>query len=363
MTIQMGPSTYGPLDRLLASTSRLQEQLDGLQQQTTSGKASQSYSGLAPKASQVIDLTAAMKQGNAYVESIGYAQAKASVMQASLTQIQSIASKMGDAALTLTGTSSPEAVHGVAEQARLALQQIASLMNTKYGGDYVFAGADTANAPIPYPEAIISSGFYAQIGSQVAALATQPTTPSITTLIANTVSIASSTASGTTPFSPYLSGAGLTAAIGTVEIGSAQRVTLDLPANRNVGAVSDPAIAGTGNAFSDIMRALSVMANATGAMAANADLNTLMEDAARTLSSATGTVTEESSAIGMVQQSMTAAAAQHASMNTILEKQMSGLTDLDMAATITRLQAVSNQLQVSYKILGMVKSLSLSNFL
>lgn len=363
MTIQVGPSTYGPLDRMLASSSGLQTQLDNLQQQTTTGKVSQSYSGIAPNASQVIDLTAAMKQGDAYIDSISYAQGKASVMQASLTQIQSIASKMSDAALTLTGTSSAEGVHDAAEQARMALRQVASLINTKYGGDYVFAGADTANAPIPHPESITSSGFYTQIGAQIAGLTTHPTSSSAAAVIANTVSIASSTAPGTTPFSRYLSGPGLTAATVTVEIASSQRVALDLPANRNVGAVSDPAISGTGNAISDIMRSLSVMANATGAMATNPDLQALMKDSVRTLTSAAGTVTEESAVIGIAQQSMTSAAAQHASMRTIAEKQMSGLTDVDMAATVTRLQAVSSQLEASYKVLSMARSLTLSNFL
>jgi flagellin-like hook-associated protein FlgL len=284
-------------------------------------------------------------------------------MQDSLTQVQAVAAQISHAALTLTGTSSADAVRGVAEQARLALQQVASLMNGKYAGDYVFSGADTANPPVPNPDSITSSGFYTQIGTQVAALATVPTSAAVGAVIANTVSIASSTAAGTTPFSAYLTGPGLTAARVTVEVAASQKVVLDLPANQNVGGASDPAIAGTGNAVSDIMRALAVVANATGPMAANPDLGTLMGDAARTLSSAGGTVTEEASAIGISQQAMTVAAAGHASMKALVGKQLSGLTDVDMAATISHLQAVSEQLQASYKVLSLAKSLSLSNFL
>lgn len=363
MSIQVGPSTYGPLDRMLATASNLQAQMDTLQQQTTTGKVAASYSGLAAQASQAIDLASALRQGDTYMQSIGYAQGKASVMQDSLTQVQALAARVSQAALTLTGSSSPDAVRGVAEQARLALQQVASLMNGTYGGDYVFAGADTANAPVPNPDAITTSGFYTQIGTEVAALATVPTSPPVGMVIANTVSIASSTAAGTTPFSTYLIGPGLSAARVTVEVTQSQKIVLDLPANQNVGGNSNLAIGGTGNAVSDIMRALAVVANTTGPMAANPDLRTLMGDAARTLTSAGATVTEEASAIGIAQQAMTVAAAGHASMKTLVRKQLSSLTDVDMAATISHLRAVTEQLQASYKVLSLAKSLSLSNYL
>jgi flagellar hook-associated protein 3 FlgL len=205
--------------------------------------------------------------------------------------------------------------------------------------------------------------MYTQIGAQVAALATTPTTPAIATVIANTVGIAKSTAAGTTVFSSYLAGAGTTAPPVTVAIGDSQSVTLSLPANSNAGAVSDPAINGTGNAISDIMRSLAVIANSTDSMSGNPDFATLMQNAATTLTSAGTTLAQESGAIGVSQNTMTAATAAHASFQTALASQLTNLTDVNMASAISQLQAVTNQLQASYKILGMASSLNLASYL
>jgi len=348
---------------MLASARSLQSQGEALQEQTITGKVSQSYAGLASVSSQVLDLTAVSRQGAAYSQTIDHAQGKAAVMQDVLTQVNGVAGAVAAATLAVVGTSSSAAIQGVAEQARLALQQIASLMNAKYAGDYVFAGADTSNPPVPSAEAVAASGMFTQIGAQVAALAATPTAPPIGTVIANTVSIASSTAAGTTVFSAYLTGAGASAGAVTVQVSDFQRVTLDLPANRNVGAASDLAISGTGNAISDIMRSLAVIANTTGAMAANPDFTALMKDATRTLSSAAQTVSEEAGQIGLAQNTMTAATASHALLKTILDKQLSVLTDVDMASAISRLQAVNFQLEASYKILSLARSLNLASFL
>jgi flagellin-like hook-associated protein FlgL len=270
---------------------------------------------------------------------------------------------MAATTLGLVSASPTATVQAAAQQAKLALAQIGSLLNANYAGDYVFSGADTANPPIPSPDTITSSGMFTQIGAQMAALTSVPTSPAVGTVIANTVAIASNTTAGTTIFSSYLTGAGVTAAPGRIQIANSQSVSLDLPANRNVGAVSDPSINGTGSAINDIIRSLSVVANATGAMQSNPDFATMMKDAAKTLSSAGTTLSIEGGQLGLTQTALTAATASHASMQVILGKQLDGLTNVDMAAAISRLQAVNNQLQASYKVLSMAKSLNLATYL
>ena len=70
MSGAIGFSSYGSLDQILASTSSLRSQYATLQQQTTTGLVSQSYSGLASVSSQVMDLSATINQGKAYAQSI-----------------------------------------------------------------------------------------------------------------------------------------------------------------------------------------------------------------------------------------------------------------------------------------------------
>jgi flagellin-like hook-associated protein FlgL len=360
MTSAIGTATYGGLARMLAATSTLQNQVATLQQQTTTGKVSQSYAGLASASSQVLNLTAAASQADAYAQTITKAQGKASVMQDALSQITNVVNTMSAATLGLTGSTPSSSVTSVAQQAKLALTQLASLLNTSYAGDYVFAGADTSNPPVPGAATITSSSMYTQIGAQVAALATVPSTTPVAGVIASTVAIAQDPAASV--FSTYLtSPAASTAPLATVQIADSNTVTLDLPANRNVGATSDPA--GTGNAISDIMRSLAVVANSTGGMASNPDFATLMQNAAATLTSAGTTLAQESGQIGLTQTAMTAAASAHASMQTMLASQLSGLTDVNMASAISQLQTVNDQLTASYKVLSLAHDLNLASYL
>ena len=363
MSTAIGSSSYGTLDRLLGSLGSLQAQYGTLQQQSATGKLATSYAGLGAMSGQVVDLTSATSQSDAYVQAITIAQSKAAVMQDALTQLNSVVSNMAAGALTLSGSSAAGSVDSVAQEARQALSQVVSLLNTKNGSDYVFSGADTANPPVPSPDSVTSSGLYTKIGAQVAALATTPTSPAIGTVIANTVAIAQDPSAGTTIFSSYLTGAGANAPPDLIQVSASEKVSLDLPVNRNAGATSDPSINGTGSAMNDVLRSLSVIANSTGAMASNPDFQVLMKDASSTLTSAATTLTAEAGQIGLTQNALTAATASHASLKTALTTQLTGLTDVDMASTISTLQAVGSQLQASYNVLAIARNLNLASYL
>jgi flagellar hook-associated protein 3 FlgL len=300
MTSPIGTSSYGTLDRMLASAGSLRDQYAALQQQTTSGLVSQSYAGLASVSSQVLDLTAATSQNDAYTQAITVAQGKASVMQGALSQLGTLVSSMATSALSVTGSSPASAVTSMAQQAGQALLQLVSVLNTTYGGDYVFAGADTANPPAaassPGPGATFSSAFAAPV---------------------------------------------------TVQIGSSQSITLGSSATKS--------------AISDIVQQLAIMANATSP--ASPGFQAAMQTAAATLTSAGSTLAQGSGQIGLAQTAMTAATASYSSMQTILTKQLSGLVNVDMATAISHLQTVNSQLQASYKVLGEVSSLNLASFL
>jgi flagellar hook-associated protein 3 FlgL len=301
MTSAIGTSSYGTLDRMLASAGSLRDQYATLQQQTTSGLVSQSYAGLASVSSQVLDLTAATSQNDAYTHAITQAQGKASVMQNALSQLSTLVSSMATSALSVSGSTSASAVTSMAQQAGQALSQLVSVLNTTYGGDYVFAGADTSHAP--------------------AALA--PLTPLPSPGATFSVSFAASV---------------------TVQIGPSQSVILGSSA--------------TSGAISSIVQQLVVMANSTSP--AN---STAMQTAAATLTSAGDTLAQGSGQIGLAQNAMTAATASYSSMQTILASQLSGLVNVDMATAISHLQTVNSQLQASYKVLGEVSSLNLASFL
>ena len=355
-------SSYGRLDPLLSDMGSLEAQYSALQQQTTSGKVSTSYAGLGTVTGQAISLQAATSQSDAYTQTITSVQNKAAVQQDALTQINTIVSTMAATALTLSASNAPGAVDSAAAAAKQALAQVASLLNTKDGDSYVFAGADTSNAPVPAPDQVLTSGLYTQIGAQVASLSAAAA-PAASTVIANTVSIAKDTTAGTTIFSSYLAGPGATASPATIEVADGQRVSVDVSANRNAGVTSDPLIKGTGSAISDILRSLSVIANSSDATAGSPGFSALISDASATLTSAASTLTAQAGVTGSTQDALTAAAASQASLKTALTTQLSNLTDVDMATAISKLQAVGSQLQASYNVLSIARGLNLASYL
>src|SRR5262249_38905312 len=111
-----------------------------------------------------------------------------------------IASTFYAQAVNLNGLQ-PSEVDSIASDAQDALRQMANLLDATDAGRYVFAGQDSANPPVPDPNAITSSGFYTQIQAAVAGLAGNGAAATI----AATLATASSNATGTSPFSAALS--------------------------------------------------------------------------------------------------------------------------------------------------------------
>ena len=115
--------------------------------------------------------------------------------------------------------------------------QVADLLDTKNGDDYVYAGQDSGNPPIPTPDAILSSNFYSQINDAVSTLSSNGSTATAQA----TRAIAASNAAGTSPFSAYLSQPSSALSVPVVQTGDGTTVPIGLLASSNSGAVSNGA--------------------------------------------------------------------------------------------------------------------------
>ena len=354
MTTPIG--TYSSLDLMLAANSSFESQIGDLQQQTTTGLVSQSYAGIASVTPQVLNLQAASDASDAYTSAITAAQGKASAMQTALTQIHSMVASMAASTLTLTSSSNADTVNTVAAQAKVDLQQIGALLNTSYAGDYVFSGADTANAPIAGASTLDSGAMYTAVGTALNGLTSTPATGTTASVLS--AATAAVTANGV--YSTYLTGAGAAEATTspvTVQVGVGQSVALDLPANQ-MSASTAP-----GDAISQIMGSLALIANTSTGTQSSSSFNGLMQGVTQNLNSSLGAVDAENGQIGVAQDSLTAAATSQDNMKTLLTTQLSGLTNVDMAKAISSLQEVTNQLEISYRVLGMATSLNLASYL
>ena len=191
-----GPSDYGMLGSLVSNAVSVKQKLDTLTNQASTGLVSNTYAGLGSGAPVSLDLRPQIANLQTWQNNVNAATGPMGVAQATLTQIESIASDFYAQLNNVQSVSTSE-VDSIAANARDALSQVANLLDSQYGGTYVFAGQDTGNAPVPDPDHILTSGFYQQINTAVGNLSVNGAAVTANATYATAVS----NAAGTSPFS------------------------------------------------------------------------------------------------------------------------------------------------------------------
>ncbi|MGC8523173.1 MAG: flagellin [Acidibrevibacterium sp.] len=358
----LAPSSYGMLGELVQGASTVQTQLDSLAQQASTGNVSQTYSGLGANALTDLNLNAEIAQNNTYVANITSANTTIGITQTVMNQLSKIASGISAQLDNITGTS----ISTVAEQAQNDLQQVANLLNTQNGTNYIFAGQDASNPPVPNPGNILSSPFFTQIQAAVSGLATN----GAATTMATSLSVASSNTlppGGTSPFSAALSALPLSPSPSTsnfqatVETGPGQSTSVGLLASANTYATSSGPYT-TGSYTRDLMNALAMVGSLTPASTSATGFTGLISDIQTSLSGAISAMANEEGGLGATQDSLTATSTTLGNVTTALQTQLSSVQDVNMSETLSNLTMVQTQLQASYKLIASVQSLSLANY-
>lgn len=376
-------SSYGTIGRTLTAALQVRDRLDLLTRQAASGRVSETFGGLAPNASVSISLRAEVSRRDTYVKAIGMAELRAKVMQPALGRIGELASDLASRALSAI-TQGRISLEGVAEQARAALREVATLLNTQAGAEYVFGGSDSSRPPVPNADRILQSGYFTQIQAAVQQFALpwdddgNPLTPDVprgaAQVLADTLPIAASDAAGTTPFSAFLStpvpDGGLGEQRAWIAADDGQRITYGLRANENGAAASRTDPPSTGSFVRDIMRGLAMLGSLTAEIRdrdqselGEDDFARLLTGIANSLQSAHKTLEEERGALGVAEQRLTALKERHLDVTVILKAQISGVEDVDMAEVTSRLQLLQTQLEMSYRLIANLRDMNLARFL
>ena len=117
-----------------------------------------------------------------------------------------------------------------------------------------------------------------------------------------------------------------------------ERVPYGILANRNAAASSEGET--TGSWSRDVLRGLATLAAIEPSQAAlGTDFTDLMATVRDGLRSAVDALEEERGALGATEQRLEATSARHAEVTVALKTQLAGIEEVDMAATISRLQA------------------------
>jgi flagellar hook-associated protein 3 FlgL len=330
-----GLAGYDFATRLSGDAAAVKRRLDTLTQQTATGQVADTYAGLGAGARVSLDLRPRIAEANAYASDIDQATDRMQATQSVLGQLDTIASRFAADALN-PSTLTAGGMATVAAQARDALAQVGSLLNAQVGGAYLFAGEDTANPPVT------GSGlaaFAAQMQADVAALGPGGAAP----VIAATKADAASSA-----YSPFSNTIGAVPPM--MDAGEGQRVPVGVSA-------AQPYVG-------DLLRGLATLGALTDAQAQlGQPFLDMLAEVRTTLSGAAGAIGNDSSLLGARQDQLATAKANLSDTADALTKQVSGVEDVDMAATATVLSQVQTQLQASYQVLSRLNSLSLVNFL
>ncbi len=350
----MNIGDYGALGQAIYSSGVVQTQLDKLTEQASSGYVADNYGGLGANASAAISLqpqiTALASQQSA-IDTVG---GQLGVAQTALSQITTIATNINALIPTLTNIN-PNQVTYVASAAQSALQQVASLLDTTDGSNYVFAGTDSSNPPIPNPAGITSAAFYTQIGTAVQALGANGA--------AATLSSAVTALSSNSPFSTNLRNGTASSLIPTVQIGTGAPVQVGILANQNTIIPASTGANTTGSYFQDLLKNLATLANLSSSQVNTTGFTQLVQGTQANLSDAISGLSSEAGSLGTTQSNLTAQQTQLGDTSTALTSQVSNVEDANMAQTISDISEVQTQLTASYKIISELKSLSLANYL
>ena len=313
----------GSLVSVLAGNSTaVNTQLNAAMEQESTGHVANDYAGLGVSAGISLNLNPQVAHLKTWQSNIDAATGRLNVAQSALTQISAVCSNFYAQSETINGAGVSN-ISSVAADAKLALVQVAQLFNTKDGDIYVFAGQDTSNPPLPSTDpAVLSAGLLA-------------------------------VPQGTAPYSSTLG-----TAVPTVEVGDGQTVQIGLLANKNTLATSTGTNT-TGSYARDIMQGLATLASLTDgptAQATAAGVATQLHDALAAIST-------EQGALGDVQSTLTTRQTGLVALQNAVTNQVSNVQDVDLAATLTKVQSLQTQLQASYQLIAGVKNLSLSNYL
>jgi flagellar hook-associated protein 3 FlgL len=307
----MSVSTIAQMQQVIQNLSQLDTKGNTLEQELSTGLTSQSYSGIAPQAEQLVNLSSLESQQQAYINTINTVNTQLSSMSLATstmaTIVEQFASELQTNAFNTTGET-------IQQQAQGLLQQIGDYLNTQGGEGYLFSGSDTTTAP------------YNPSGLPDPGTLTSPV-------------------NGAPPNGYYQ---------GNDDVASAQ---IDTNLNVSYGITAD------NPAFEQVVRVLNFLANSPPLSQSNstdvANVNTaqqMLDTAGTELQQLTSTIGDNQSELNnelqMQQQALT-----------LTQGNISNITQANPATVITQLDTLQTQIEASYQAVNMLQNLTLANYL
>jgi flagellar hook-associated protein 3 FlgL len=300
-TLEQSTQTLQYLQQLNSKASQLESQI-------STGQVSTTFSGIAPQASQLIDLQATQSQQQGYINTIGTVNTRLQTMSLAMQNIAQVATTFQN---TLTSDAFNGSGPSIQQTAQQLLTEVGGYLNTQDGSRYVFSG-NVTGTPTFSPTNLPNPG-------------------DLTTNVA----------------ADYYGGDNGVAA---AEV--APNVNLQY------------GVTGNNTAFEQVIRVLNYYANDA---TPPSQTNPTDVANAQTAENMLGTAAQQVQALvadaGEQQSNLTTLSTAHQNAQTLATTAIGNIENVDSATAITQLNTLQTQLQASYQTINMLQGLSLVNYL
>ncbi len=304
---------------ILDATLRTQSQLAETRLQAATGKKSQTFSGIAPDSSRLVNLKNEVAKAEQYIENIATTEKRLKLMNLSLETIDEIAREMRS--ITVSSLNGEAAnTNNLSFVATEFLDQVVELLNQKDDSRFLFAGGKTDTKPVD-----LNNGVY-----------TAPTPP---------------------PFDAVVD-TGYYEGDTTI-----QQVRIDDGVTVQYGITADQ------SAFEKVIRALDNIAQTTFTNPITAAEKQVLNDAITLLTEATEnngaqkTIGGFAADVALDLRSIDIQKDRHEEFINFATDSISDIENVDPAETLSLLNFQQVQLEASFQIVARLGSLSLANFL
>lgn len=271
--------------------------------QVTSGKAGQMFKDIPSDTRRLLNLESQHARTGQFVKNAEKVNGRLSLMESNVSQMVEIASKLKT--MLTQAASGTGAAANIDVEAQAMLDQVASLLNLKQDGRYLFAGSRTDTPPVDFDDPDF----------------TTPTVPSV----ADT---------------DYYQGDGV-------------RLSVKADVNHDIayGATADEA------PFEKLIRALHLTATGTSTSTER------HEEALSVVSEAVNELPDVAGRLGAAQSSLDTAIQAHDQAQQYTEQAIGEIENVDLTKAITMMAQDQTTLEASFSMLARINSVSLMDFL
>ena len=332
------------------SVQQLESQLSQVQTEISSGLPADLGLTLGANTGTVLSLESETDQLDGYTASNNVASTRLGTTNTALTSLLTTAQGVSADLVSASGVGGTSTLQAAAQA---ALQSLAAGLNTSAGGQYVFGGINTTQAP---------SANYTASPTSAAKTAVDTAfqnyfQTSQTSSGASAISAADLTKFlNDSSFTGIFTGGGA----GTSQSASATTLQTAISPSQTIST----SVSAKSDAFNELSQGYAILDEFTGGSTLSSDAQAAAVSQATTLINAgIAGLTNIQSGVGVAQTAISDANTQLSAQSSLLKGSVSDMTSVDTYALSSQVTTLQNQLEASYSLTSRLQQLSLVNYL